>query len=328
MPLEGQGSPGTVEAAVYNDTTTRGALKKPTKDTSNNTEMQDVVGAKDDSAATGAVSEVESLMAYAKQNVNSGVLAFGTLTTSSVTVPADSSRSEANGYWDGCWLVTASGAQVGKPVRIASFANSGGVFTVDTEQPFDLAPGTVAYAIIGGPSALVPATDSTANQFMEQVVGSKVDAAAAGTPSSVESIIAYAKQLVVERLALTDKGKTQVIEVSITAAANAGVTTVATITTQPCVIESIVVHADAAQTGDLTSIAVKGGASQVVQFISASVGAQANLDAADKQVAWTGVARFAATKTIIIDLQGTGATALNLTVTIVYRAAVDGGTLV
>lgn len=136
-------------------------------------------------------------------------------------------------------------------------------------------------------------------------------------------VVVDTRTTVADRLA----GETQTIEVSITAAANAGVTTVATITDQPCIIESVVLHADAAQTGDLTTAAIKGGASQVVEFIGTGDAIQANLDAADKQVAWTGAVRLTATKTITIDLQGTGATATNLTVTIVYRAAVDGGNL-
>lgn len=125
-----------------------------------------------------------------------------------------------------------------------------------------------------------------------------------------------------------EHGRTQIIEVSITAAANAGVTTVATVTTQPCLIKSTVIHADAAQTADMTSCALEGGVSQVVEFISAATAVQASLDAADKQVSATGTWRLAATKTIAIDLQGTGATAVDLTVTIEYEACVDGGYLV
>ena len=122
-------------------------------------------------------------------------------------------------------------------------------------------------------------------------------------------------------------GVRQVKEFSVTAAANAGVTTIATVTTQPCLIKSIVEHSDGATTANLTSAAIKGGASQVVEFISAAVAVQADFDAADKQVAWDGAVRFAATKTIVIDLQGTGATAVDFTVTIEYEAAVDGGYL-
>ncbi len=123
-------------------------------------------------------------------------------------------------------------------------------------------------------------------------------------------------------------GVTKILEVSVTIAANATATTIATITTQPCLIKSIVVHADASQTGDLTSLNVKGGASNVITFINDATAIQGNLDAADKQVAWTGTVRLAATKTITIDPTGTGATALDLTVTIEYEACVAGGYLV
>lgn len=126
---------------------------------------------------------------------------------------------------------------------------------------------------------------------------------------------------------LRDAKLSRIEEFSITAAANAGITTVATVTEQPCLIESIVIHADAAQTGDMTSCAVEGGVNQVIEFIAAGVAVQADLDAADKQVAWTGAVRLAAGKIIYIDLQGTGATAVDLTITIKYRPCIDNGYL-
>ncbi|MCP3925058.1 MAG: hypothetical protein GY714_20970 [Desulfobacterales bacterium] len=122
-------------------------------------------------------------------------------------------------------------------------------------------------------------------------------------------------------------GVTQIKEVSITAAANAGVTTVATITTQPCLIKSVVIHADAAQTGDMTTCGLYGGTNQVVEFLGVADATQANLNAADMQVSWTGAVRFAASDTIAIDLQGTGATAVDLTIIIEYISCVDGGYL-
>jgi len=122
-------------------------------------------------------------------------------------------------------------------------------------------------------------------------------------------------------------GVTQVTEFSVTANANAGVTTVTTITTQPCLIKSIVLHSDGVTTADLTSAAIKGGAAQVVEFISAATAAKANIDAANEQVSWTGAVRLPATTTIAIDLQGTGATAVDFTVTIEYMACVDDGYL-
>ena len=122
-------------------------------------------------------------------------------------------------------------------------------------------------------------------------------------------------------------GRKQVFVKSITSAANAGDVTVATVTTQPGIIESIIIHADTASQTDLTSAAITGGASKVITFIDATDAAKSNIDTADKQVSWLGAVRLAATKTIIISLVGTGATAVDLTITITFRAEADGGYL-
>jgi len=121
---------------------------------------------------------------------------------------------------------------------------------------------------------------------------------------------------------------TKIKEFAITSAANAGLVTIATVTENPCLIKSIVLQSNGATTIDLTTAAIKGGASQVIEFISAAIAVQADLDAADKQVSWFGVARLAAGKTIVIDLQGTGATAIDFTVTIEYKPCIAGGYLV
>ena len=130
---------------------------------------------------------------------------------------------------------------------------------------------------------------------------------------------------VVDRVA----GKRQVFVKAITVAANAGATVVGTITTQPCVIESITIHANTAQTANLTSCAVTGGASGIITFINAAIAIQANLDTIDKQVSWTGSVRLGATKTIVITLVGIAATALDLTIIITYySSAVSGGYII
>ncbi len=123
-------------------------------------------------------------------------------------------------------------------------------------------------------------------------------------------------------------GRRQVKEVSVTSAANAGAdTTLATVTTQGCIIDSIIVHADAAQTADMTSATVVGGAAGVIEFIAAADLQQEDVDAENKQAAYTGIIGLPATSTIVMVHTGTGATALNLTVWITYWAAVDGGYL-
>ncbi len=141
--------------------------------------------------------------------------------------------------------------------------------------------------------------------------------------TGTDGVVVNSRTAVADRIA----GEQQVIEVSVTAALNAGVTVIATVTDQPVVIDSVVLHADTAAHADMTTAAIEGGASQVVEFIGTADATEANLNAIDKQVGWTGVVRLAATKTITIDLQGVGATAADLTVTITYHAAVDGGYL-
>lgn len=89
----------------------------------------------------------------------------------------------------------------------------------------------------------------------------------------------------------------------------------------------MIIHADAAQTVDLTSCGVFGGEGKVITFIAAADAQQTDLDAEDKQVAWTGAVRLAATKTIVISLVGGAATAVDLTIVIKYRACASGGHL-
>ena len=123
------------------------------------------------------------------------------------------------------------------------------------------------------------------------------------------------------------RGNPQTYVKSVTSAANAGDVVLATVATHPCIIDSIVIHADTASQTDLTSAAVSGGAGKVVTFIDATDAAKANLDAIDEQVAWTGAVHLAATKTIVMSLVGTGVTAVDLTVVINYHAEADGGSI-
>jgi hypothetical protein len=115
-------------------------------------------------------------------------------------------------------------------------------------------------------------------------------------------------------------------QVTITDAANAADKTLATVSGS-VEIESVVVKSTGATTADLTSIAVKGGASGVVTFIDAVAGLRANIAAADQQVSWIGRVELGNTKTIIMDFTGTGATAVALLATIRYRPITAGSML-
>lgn len=123
----------------------------------------------------------------------------------------------------------------------------------------------------------------------------------------------------------TDAGRTQIKEFNITSAANAGSVVVATATTDDLIIDSIILRSNGATTADLTTAAIETGTG--TEIIGADVALQAELNAEDKQVAAITKISLPLVKTIIIDLQGTGATAVDFNVIIEYKAITDGGTL-
>jgi hypothetical protein len=171
----------------------------------------------------------------------------------------------------------------------------------------------------------VPAADAVTNANQRDIIGNKTDTAII-TKDATSSAMRYLKGLM-DSVGPRAVGKTQILEIAVTSAANAGAVTVATITAQPCTIKSVIVRSNGATTADLTSVIVTGGAGGVVTFIDVATGARANIAAADQQVGWVGAAAFAATKTMVITLAGTGATAVDLTVIVEYSANVDGGYL-
>jgi len=118
-----------------------------------------------------------------------------------------------------------------------------------------------------------------------------------------------------------------VLTKNITSAANAGDVTIATVVGQACLIKGIVVRAKAAQTTDLTGITVTGGTSKVVTFIDAVTGIRGNIAATDQQVAWAGLVELPSAATIVMTLSGSGATAVDLQVSIEYVPILSGGYL-
>ena len=231
------------------------------------------------------------------------------------TTLIDSSLTQGTNYWINMAVLILSGNSIGQIRRISAFTTASGTITVDTAFATQIASGT-KYNILGQYAITSGSGDATlANQTL---MLADIGDASTSTLGSLYAILGN------PAVATTTY---HVKEVSITSAANAGDVTVATVTTQPCIIDSIIIHADAAQTADMTTCAITGGASKVITFISTNDATQANLNAADKQVAWVGAVRLAATKTIVISLPGTGATAVDLTISITYHAAVSGGYL-
>ena len=171
-------------------------------------------------------------------------------------------------------------------------------------------------------SAFTAASDTITvdTAFASQIlVGTRYDiiaqyASAAISPSSVSNI-----------------GIRQVFEKAITSATNAGAVTLGTVTTQSCIIESIIIQTNAALEAN-TTCAVTGAAG-VITFIDSGIANATNLSAADKQVAWSGggsgVVHLNATKTIITTLAGGAGAASNLTFIITYySSSANGGTII
>jgi len=75
-------------------------------------------------------------------------LARGTLDTSSTTVPADSTRTDADDYFKGNLLMMTEGAVRFQPRPIREYTGATGVFTLD--EPFTAAPGLVDYVVLPG----------------------------------------------------------------------------------------------------------------------------------------------------------------------------------
>ncbi|MBI2020071.1 hypothetical protein HYS94_01490, partial [Candidatus Daviesbacteria bacterium] len=118
------------------------------------------------------------------------VLATGTFTTSSATVPADTGRLEGDNYWNGTLIIPTNGVAAFQPRTIVAFANAGGVFTIDPEAVFTVAPAVGdEYAIVAYQYPLEPGTDATSNSASAHVVGSKADTAQYDGTSTNSSLV-------------------------------------------------------------------------------------------------------------------------------------------
>jgi hypothetical protein len=122
----------------------------PAANGTNNRTPADVVGSKA-STAIYAKNDTSDIIRYLKGLLDVSVIAFGTLDTSSATLPADSTRLglyawENNDYFKGCLLMPVAGNCRFQPRPIRSYVAATGIFTLD--EPFSQAPGLVAYIIL------------------------------------------------------------------------------------------------------------------------------------------------------------------------------------
>jgi len=176
---------------------------RPTVNGTNNYTSPHVIGSKTDAAQYDGTSANSSIVRLLKAVHRGEILATGTLDTSSATVPADSTRTEANDYWNGSWLMTVSGDVAFQPRLITDFANAGGIFTLDAEQPFTAAPGLVVYVILAPNSQLVPAADSANNTTPAHVIGNKTDTIPAMNAAPGNDSIIRQLKAILERVGAT-----------------------------------------------------------------------------------------------------------------------------
>lgn len=119
-------------------------LAVPAADAIVNVYERDVIGSKDDTASYALTTA--SIMRYVKGLIRSSIIATGTLTTSSATVPADTGRTEGDDYFKGCIFMTYDGAAAFQPRPIRQYTSVTDVFTLD--EPLTVAPGAAAHYVI------------------------------------------------------------------------------------------------------------------------------------------------------------------------------------
>jgi hypothetical protein len=191
--------------------------------------------------------------------------------------------------------------------------------------------GTTIPATLGSPAGADMSTDiATIDGIVDSILvdtGTTIPATL-GSPAGADmSTDIAALQTDLDTLTTNQEGMRYWFEAPITAAANAGVTTVCTVATQKVMVESVTIESNGATTADLTSAAVACGAAQVNTIISAATAARANIAATDQSVSGSGYWSLDIGGTVAIDLQGTGATAVDFTVTVGYSPIVSGGTV-
>ncbi len=242
------------------------------------------------------------------------------------TTLIDTSLTQADNYWNNAVVVILSGNSIGQNRRISAFTALSDTITVESAFASQIASNT-KYTILGQYAPPTGAGDATAAN--QTLILNDVGDASASTLGSIYAIIGNPATAIATTLALkpsaTDEGVRQVFEASVTVAANVGVPQViGTVATQACIVESIIVYADTAQTADLVTYPVTG-ATGVITFLNGADTAAQVLNVADEQLGWTGSVRLATGKTIEITPTGTGATAVDLTVAITYYSSGGNG---
>ena len=122
-------------------------------------------------------------------------------------------------------------------------------------------------------------------------------------------------------------GVRQIFDTSITASANVGSLTVATVNNEPVIVTSLVIYT-ATLNSDLESVVVEGGPNGNVKFVTGSASSGSNYQSTGSQVGYQGIARLESTETITLDLSGSSTSSVDLNMNVEYFAVNDNGSLV
>lgn len=148
-----------------------------------------------------ATDSLEALSAAIAALAGYTVIATGTLDTSSATVPADSTRTEGNDFFNGCLLMTVGGTY-DRPTRIVDYTGAGGIFTLDPNNPLPGVSGLVPYLVLVGQTEFVPAADGTNARTPSDTIGNPADTALYAATATA-SIMRYMKALLGSKIIAT-----------------------------------------------------------------------------------------------------------------------------
>ncbi len=123
----------------------RALMALPAADAVANSYIRDGMGNKA-STALYAATNTADLFRYLKGLLAAFVISTGTFTTSSATVPADTSQTAVNDHYKGHTLMPVAGVCAFEPRPIRQYTATTDVFTLD--EPFTQAPGLVAYVVV------------------------------------------------------------------------------------------------------------------------------------------------------------------------------------
>lgn len=266
----------------------------------------DVIGNKSDAAATGDTTSIIAKLKYIIANLTSDAdvaALIGALNTVAHAGATDDVTT-VMGYIK--QLVTAL-------IAVKADLDNGGrldlliddILADTNELQADWANGGRLDVMLDDITAFVDSTDTAV---------SKIENISNGTTAPTDATL---RQI----------GKTQFKSIAVTSAANAGIVNLGTATGGDVRIKSVTVYSRGATSADLTSAGVFANAAQATTLISAATATQAALNAEGKQVSFSGAAHVPTTKTVDIDLQGTGATAISFTVVVEYMAVSNGAYL-